>query len=276
MGDWCHQGEAAITERDGMTTTTILRKAGKLAALPAGLASSRDEADFVILLYHKIGTGSREIDLPLSLFRAQLRRLKSKLAVRPLDDVLAGPTLGGVVLSVDDGYRDFHDNVVPLLVELNMPAILYLATGLTRNCGLDTPGVGWGELNDAVSTGLVTVGSHTHTHADLSGATERQADEEMRRSKEIIEDRLGIACRHFAYPWSVGSVAAERVARQLFDSAAIAWGTNRWRSFDAHRLARVPVLRSDGLRFFDAKAKGWLDHEATLYRLIRRGPWRRR
>jgi peptidoglycan/xylan/chitin deacetylase (PgdA/CDA1 family) len=259
-----------------MTATTILRKAGKIAALPAGLATSRDAADFVILLYHKVGTGAREIDLPLPLFRAQLEYLQSMLRVNRLDDVLASRQFGGVVLSVDDGYRDFHENVVPLLVELDIPAILYLATGLTESRSSDEPAIGWSHLNDAVSTGLITVGSHTHTHADLSRATERLAYEEMRRSKEIIEDRLGIPCRHFAYPWSVGSAAAERVARQMFDSAAIAWGTNRRRSLDAHRLARVPVLRSDGLRFFAAKAKGWLDHEATLYRFMRRGPWRKR
>ncbi len=34
----------------------------------------------------------------------------------------------------------------------------------------------------------------------------------MRRSKELIEDRLGAACRHFAYPWGVGSPAADATA----------------------------------------------------------------
>lgn len=252
---------------------TLVRRGAKIAALPAGLASRRRPGDVVILLYHKVGTGDREIDMPLPLFRAQLELLQRRFPVRALDEVLANLDGGGVVLSVDDGYRDFHDNVVPLLMSHRIPAILYLATGLV---GDHTEGLGWEQLRDAVSTGLVTIGSHTHSHADLSAATEQEADEEMRRSKEIIEDRLGVACRHFAYPWSVGSSEARRVARRLFDSAAIAWGTNHRRSLDAHGLGRVPVLRSDGLRFFSAKAKGWLDHEAVVYRFARRGPWRRR
>ena len=98
----------------------------------------------------------------------------------------------------------------------------------------------------------------------------------MRRSQQLIEDRLGAPCRHFAYPWGVGSAEADRAARRLFDSAAMAWGTNRAGRIDRYRLARVPVLRSDGPVLFRAKVEGRLDREATIYRLLGRGPWRRR
>jgi hypothetical protein len=96
----------------------------------------------------------------------------------------------------------------------------------------------------------------------------------MRRSKELIEDRLGTACRHFAYPWGVGSPAADVISRQLFETAAIdAWRTNRWGAIDPHRLGRTPVLRSDGTAFFRMKVRGWLDLERVVYRAMGRGPW---
>jgi peptidoglycan/xylan/chitin deacetylase (PgdA/CDA1 family) len=123
---------------------------------------------------------------------------------------------------------------------------------------------------------LVTVGAHTHNHADLSRADEAAAEGEMRRSKELVEDRLSVACRHFAYPWAVGSDAADRVARRLFDSAALdAWKTNRRGRIDPYRLGRTPILRSDGETFFGLKARGFLDGESLAYRLVRRGPWGR-
>ena len=40
----------------------------------------------------------------------------------------------------------------------------------------------------------------------------------MLRSKELIEDRLGVACRDFAFPWAVASPAAVRVASAVFRS----------------------------------------------------------
>jgi hypothetical protein len=35
------------------------------------------------------------------------------------------------------------------------------------------------------------------------------------------------------------------------------------------------VLRADGRLFFSAKVNGMLDAEAWVYKLLRRGPWRR-
>lgn len=192
-----------------------------------------------------------------------------------LDEGLSRP--GGVAVTVDDGYADFHEHVLPCLVRHSVPATLYLATSLVRgpdNPGAPTDGLTWSQLKEAVSTGLVTVGSHTHSHADLRAAGEREAAHELRRSRDLIEDHLGVACRHFAYPWSYCSADADRAARAMFDSAALTWRTNRGGVDDPYLLGRTPVLRSDSKMFFASKLDGKLDAEASAYKLLRRGPWR--
>src|SRR5262249_51594993 len=142
----------------------------------------------------------------------------------------------------------FHTTVLPRLVRHELPVLLYLATAQI-DAGPDA--LTWSQLAEAVDTGLVTVGAHTHTHADLSHAGEREAEDEMRRSKELVEARLGVPCEHFAFPWAVGSPAARAVARRLFATSALdAWRTNRRASLDPHDLGRTPILRSDGLMFF--------------------------
>lgn len=256
---------------------TIVRKAAKAAVLPAGVIGRGREGQVVILLYHRVGAGEREIDLPTSAFERQMAWLAEGRRVRSLDQAVAEGGEGGVVVSFDDGYADFYEHALPVLVRYRIPAVLYLATGLVadgRPRGRDA--LTWGQLEEAVGSGLVTVGSHTHSHTDLLRATEAEAEREMGRSKELIEDRLGAPCRHFAYPWSLGSPDADRVARRLFDTAALTWGSNRRGRMDRYRLGRVPVLRSDGPLFFPAKAGGLLDGEAVVYRALRRGPWRRR
>jgi peptidoglycan/xylan/chitin deacetylase (PgdA/CDA1 family) len=259
--------------------SSLARKAVKAAVLPGGIVSRRRQGDVVILLYHRVGGRGGEIELPAALLERQLATLAEHERVLGLDQVVAGDTGGGVVVTVDDGYRDFHDSVLPLLVRYRIPAVLYLATSLVAGegaAGDDPDALTWSQLAEAVATGLVTVGAHTHGHTDLSRAPERVCQEEMARSKELVEDRLGVACRHFAYPWAVGSPAADRVARRLFDSAALdAWRTNRGGAIDPWRLGRTPVLASDGLAFFRAKVQGRLDGEALAYRLLGRGPWRR-
>jgi peptidoglycan/xylan/chitin deacetylase (PgdA/CDA1 family) len=134
----------------------------------------------------------------------------------------------------------------------------------------------WTQLEEIRDSGLVAIGSHTHGHADLSVATEEEAFDEMRRAKDLIEDRLGIACEDFAYPWAVGSTGADAAAKRLFRSAALdAWRTNRAGRTDPYRIGRVPILRSDGDFFFRRKVAGQLDTEAWVYKALRRGPWGR-
>jgi peptidoglycan/xylan/chitin deacetylase (PgdA/CDA1 family) len=261
------------------TGSSLARKAVKAAALPGGIVGRRRPGDVVILLYHRVGGGGGEIDLPAALFERQLATLAERERVLTLDQAVAGGHQGGVVVTVDDGYRDFHDTVLPLLVRYRVPAVLYLATGLVAgesSAPDPAEALTWAQLAEAVATGLVTVGAHTHGHTDLSRATERVCQDEMARSKGLVEDRLDVACRHFAYPWAVASPVADRAARRLFDTAALdAWRSNRAGAVDPWRLGRTPVLASDGLAFFRAKVKGRLDGEAIAYRLLGRGPWRR-
>ena len=262
-----------------MNATTAVRKAAKAAVLPLGAFDGARPGDVVVLLYHRVGAGDREIDLAADVFDRQMARLAASGDARTLDEVLSPEGPGGIVVSVDDGLSDFHRFVLPILQRHGVPAILYLATGLVADGPGDAaPGpeaLTWNELREAVETGLVTIGAHTHNHADLSAATADEAREEMRRSKELIEDRLGVACRHFAYPWAVSSPAAERAAKELFDSAALRWCTNRAGRLDPYRLGRTPVLRSDGSFFFRAKLTARLEKEALIYRILRRGPWRK-
>jgi peptidoglycan/xylan/chitin deacetylase (PgdA/CDA1 family) len=257
-------------------TKMMARRAAKAALYPAGHLRRARAGDLVILLYHRVGAGSCEVDLTASSFRRQLEMLGERHRVLSLDEALAGDHEGGVVVTFDDGYRDFYDHALPLLVSFGIPATLYLTTGLVDDDrGPDDLALTWAELREAASTGLVTIGAHTHTHPDLSNAPPGTALDEMTISKNMIEERLGVKCRHFAYPFSVWNEDADRTARSMFDSiAALSWNTNRAGTIDPYRLGRVPITRSDSDLFFRAKARGALDNEAWLYRVTGRGPWR--
>lgn len=257
---------------------SAVRVGAKVAALPLGVASRRRRGDVVILCYHRVGVGDREIDVPERRFDQQLAAIAADGGAVSLDAALSNAD-GGLVVTFDDGFRDFHDVVLPRLVRWRIPAVLYLATGFVGvgdpRSGVDRPdALTWELLREAVSSGLVTIGGHTHSHADLARATEHEADDEMRRCQDLVEERLEQPCRHFAYPWGKASPAAERVARRRFDTAALdAWRTNRAGEIEGHRLGRTPVFRSDSGVFFRAKSRGQLDAERFVYQVFRRGPW---
>jgi peptidoglycan/xylan/chitin deacetylase (PgdA/CDA1 family) len=236
----------------------------------------------VVLLYHRVGRRSSvEVDLPRSLFAEQMAAVAGRAVA--LDDALTAlarpaPTVGTspVAVTFDDGTADFVDEAVPVLVEHGVPALLYVATAFIDE-GRSFPDAGtpasWSALADAVSTGLVTIGSHTHTHALLDRAAPAEVAEELDRSCRLIEDRLGVAAAHFAYPKAVaGSPEAETAVRARFRSAALA-GTrpNRYGATDPYRLARSPIQLSDGMRWFEAKLDGGMALEDKLRQVINRG-----
>lgn len=260
-----------------MSLSTIGRRAIKAACLPLGL-SRLGRNDLVLLIYHRVGDGTREIDLKVDEFESQVRYLSTHHRLLTLDEALLPGRPGGVVLTFDDGYADFIQQVVPLLESYRVPALLYLATGLVGTGHLDglpeSSPLTWDELREVTSSGLVTVGAHTHTHANLARTDELTVERELRMSKDLIEDNLGVRCEHFAYPWGATSPAAEALVERNFHSAALGnWRNNRSESMDPQRLGRTPVVRSDGQVFLRAKARGLLEREGAVYRLLGRGPW---
>ena len=57
----------------------------------------------------------------------------------------------------------------------------------------------WHEVEELVGTGLVAFGSHSHSHPILSGCDARTQEEELRTSKELLQEHVG-QVDAFAYP----------------------------------------------------------------------------
>lgn len=238
----------------------------------------------VVLIYHRVGAGSGlELDLPLGRFEEQMAALAEDGRVTTLDRALeslespVAPERDPVVVTFDDGTPDFVQAALPVLERYQIPVTMYLATAFVeeqRDFPYGAPAVSWAAMHDAVSTGLVTVGSHTHTHVLLDRIPAEQINEELATSVRLIEDRLEVTPVHFAYPKAVApSGAADRAVRERFRSAVLA-GTrpNQYGRTDPFRLARSPIQAGDEMRWFHKKVAGGMGFEDDVRRTVNR--WR--
>ncbi len=239
----------------------------------------------VVLIYHRVGALSPlEVDLPDALFDEQMHALAETGRAATLDDALrlvrradadAPHALDPVVVTFDDGTADFVDHALPVLVKYQIPSLLYVATDFVtsgRSFPNDGTPVSWAALRDATSTGLVDIGSHTHTHALLDRLAPEAVAAELDVSKDQIEHEIGQPARHFAYPKALeGSEAARAAVRARFASAALA-GTrsNSYGACDPYRLWRSPVQRADGMRWFDHKLAGGMRVEDDIRQVANR------
>jgi peptidoglycan/xylan/chitin deacetylase (PgdA/CDA1 family) len=234
----------------------------------------------VLLQYHRVGRRAPvEIDLPPARFEDQMALVADERRATTLDRALevlgdsAVPERDPVVVTFDDGTADFAECAVPVLVRHRIPVVLYLATGYIENQSSFPHGgvpLSWSALHDLVATGLVTVGSHTHTHVLLDRADDSVVTDELDNSIGLIEDRLGVRASHFAYPKGVaGSSTAAAAVQRRFASAALAdVGVNRYGRTNPYRLARSPIQDSDGMRWFTHKLHGGLALEGTVRRAL--------
>lgn len=248
-------------------------------ALSAAVDRARPcDPGITILIYHRVGGRTAvPVDLPTALFREQMAELADRVvsmqdALRLLEGQAKDPEAPNpVVVTFDDGTVDVVEEALPVLVEFDIPALLYVATDFVDQ-GRDFPDEGriasWAALADATSTGCLELGSHTHTHALLDRLPAHLVPRELDRSIELIGEHTGTTARHFAYPKALaGSSAADALVRERFASAAVA-GTraNPYGTTDPWRLRRSPIQVSDQMRWFRAKADGGLGLEDTMRR----------
>jgi len=216
-----------------------------------------------ILIYHQVGSGSgRQMDVSVEMFARQLEWLKKNGRIVSLEKALAqadSPEAEkNFVLTFDDGYEDMYRNAFPLLKEGSIPFTLYLTTRPIEEGEPLAPGdrpLSWEQVGEMVETGLVTVGSHTHSHPDLRLLSPPEVEGELATADSLIERRIGVAPAHFAYPKGYWAPQAEEFVRSRYDTAVLGAGQPVTASSDRHRLHRVPVQRSDGFFFFVRKLR---------------------
>ncbi len=241
-----------------------------------------------VLIYHRVGRRAQvEMDLDTHTFEHQISELAEGGRVVDIDEGLAllngslpEPAYNPVVITFDDGTSDFAEIAVPILVKYRVPALLYVSTEFLDS-GREFPYAGtpltWNAARDSIATGLITLGSHTHTHALLDRVDASTARDELDRSIERLGEETGLAPKHFAYPKALlGTPAAAQLVRERFVSASLS-GTKRnvFLETDPYKLARSPIQARDGMHWFRRKVDGGLqledDLRARLNRLRYRG-----
>ncbi len=165
-----------------------------------------------ILVYHRVPKDAAQRDdwaLPLDDFRAQMAYLAGNaIAVCPLDDFWGAYrshrplARKSVVLTFDDGYAATCENVEAVLDQYDYPATLFLTTGVIgQRDPLNAQGEGVLMWEQVRALRRLRVEAHSVTHPRLSLLGVPAVRQEVRVCKETIEDALGRAINHFAYPY---------------------------------------------------------------------------
>lgn len=127
-----------------------------LASAPGWRIASqlRRKKGVAVLMYHRITANGGPFEgTDRQIFREQMRWIRANCRpIRP-EELLCPPAPSHrgrpeVLVTFDDGYRDFHDNAYPILDEFQIPCAIFLATSFIDRPGLIwTDAVGWAVSN---------------------------------------------------------------------------------------------------------------------------------
>ena len=150
-----------------------------------------EEPAVPILLYHNVTTAYNYADAQLNVtperFEKQLTALKNGgyniISFREYINYVNGQGVlppNSVIITFDDGYLGVYKHAYPILQKHNVPATVFIITGLVGFNDTSFPHFDWNQAKE-IALPLLTL--------------------ELRKSKYDIESRLGKTCNILAFPY---------------------------------------------------------------------------
>jgi len=198
---------------------------------------ARDRASALILTYHSLDDSGSWISTAPGLFRRQLELVREHdCDVVTLSELIVGwsgsslPQRRQIVIAFDDGLESVLEHAAPAMQELGFRGTVFAVSGrLGGHNDWPQPSssiprlrlLPAGRLRELADAGW-EIGSHSRTHCDLTELTPEQLEQEVRGSKQALEQALGLRISSFAYPYGRASTAARELVASSYQAACSA------------------------------------------------------
>ena len=121
-----------------------------------------------------------------------------------------------ILLTIDDGLLSFYQNAWPILKKRKIPFILFVNT---REVGSFNY-MNWNQIIELHKTDHVEIGNHSHSHEYLVDESPEIIKNDILKSIEIFNEKLGTNSKFFSYPFGEYSLEFKKIIRDLgFDYA---------------------------------------------------------
>jgi peptidoglycan/xylan/chitin deacetylase (PgdA/CDA1 family) len=221
-----------------------------------------------ILLYHRLGPAlTDDMTVTTPVVESQLKLIQERgYHVIPLKTLLASyddPSVAvperAVVLVADDGHRTVYTDLFPLIKRFQIPVTLFIYPSAISNASY---AMTWEQLAEMKASGLVDIQGHTFWHPNFKiekkrltpAAYEKFAQEQLVKSKAVLEQKLGGKVDLLAWPFGIydpelmgwaqaaGYVAAFSIDRRPVTRTENVMALPRSIVTDADRGARFEAL----------------------------------
>lgn len=166
-----------------------------------------------------------------------------------------------IAITLDDGFSDNYENALPIFQEFEIPATIFLASGMMgkTNSWMHSDGfpkrsmLSWTQIKEMHGQGI-SFGAHTVNHVKLPELSPTEMLTELINSKQQIEEKLGITVKHFAYPYGLldNTVRAMTEKAGFITACSTRSGFNNIET-DQLTLRRLEIYGDDSVRALKQK-----------------------
>jgi peptidoglycan/xylan/chitin deacetylase (PgdA/CDA1 family) len=184
-----------------------------------------------ILCYHSIQNKEDDgLFMPGKRFEEQMKYLHDKrfktLTVSEFIELRNEKKLPkkAVVITFDDGYKDFYINAFPILKKYKFKSTIFITTNYVGRTSdwiyseYKIKMLSWNDLKE-LSKKRIEIGAHTNSHIHMNKIKLEDSINEALKSKKIIESRLGKKVKTFSYPYGDYNKEISDKLKKYFDCA---------------------------------------------------------
>jgi len=237
-----------------------------------------------ILLYHNISktfSPYGSIVFP-EVFRKHIKFIKSK-GIKFLypDEFFKADS--GVLLTFDDGFVDLYEFALPIIMEENVPALIFVVSGYAGKkndwevtLGKSFTHLSWSETQEMRKYGI-TIGSHSHLHPDYSRSPVDLVKKDMKESLEIISDKIGERVKYLSYPFGRIRESEMELAEEVgYEKAFVStpretdnpYCIGRWAVYTIDTIfnlsAKIGLNRFNTFEKFKCKGINWVSNATGI------------
>lgn len=117
-----------------------------------------------------------------------------------------------IALTYDDGYEECYTYIAPILESYGCNAGFFISSNyiesdnsyqssFNKRTEVNTKKpMNWSQVNDLHKRGHI-IGSHTLDHYNLVKCSREEANQQLRKNKYALEERLNYKCEYFSWPY---------------------------------------------------------------------------
>ena len=181
--------------------------------------SAKDFEDFglISIMYHRFNeTKYPSTNIQLKIFKEQLKIIENEgiKFIEPKkfwESISENKKQRKLLLTIDDGLSSFYENAWPILKKKRIPFILFVNTREVGSFNYMT----WDQIVELEKADFVEIGNHSHSHEYLVDEDAETIKEDISRSIEIFNEKLGKNSIFFSYPFGEYSLEYKKIIKEL-------------------------------------------------------------